>query len=403
MSVSCFRIFVLLSVLFFSFSASSSELIERVFEGRSDKVSLAEARKEILKEAVEKSSEVLIKEMIGEDKFLRHRRKIFQRIIKNSGKYISYIKSSQAKRDDEGAVSMAVTLKFSQQSLQALLLKNALMYENDSAPSVLPLIVFADRVHLQSYRWWNPPEQGNENLAFLKRQQGLLTGALRDEFSKKGFFLLTPADYQFRSLIPKPFRQDRLQKKDYLFLGELFESQLIIHGEYKVVRRRDVSDSYQVDLKLYALHSGNGRVLAEVHRTLNTSSGNFRRVVQEQMVKEAAKVSQDIVIQVLETWQRGTFGASLLKVSLSGDRLSYKVQRDFKKAVKNQLRSVKNVRERFFSARKMSFEMDVSKGLDEMKKDFSRLRFGQLGSGKWRLSLLRSEQGHLSYRPVRVP
>ncbi len=387
------RLKLIFFTMLFSLSLKASELVERVFEGESQNPNLIEAKKEILKKAVEDTSVTLIKEIVGEEKFSRNRKKVYHRVIKNSGKYMSYIKSGKPRQTAEGSISMAVTMKFSLESLQALLLENGLMYDNDGAPIVLPLIVYADRVHLESYRWWKSKKKSSH---FLAQQQKLFTASLREEFSKKGFFTLTPKSYQLKALIPEQFKVDQLKKKDYLFLGEFLDTQLIIYGEYKVSRSREISDSYRIELKLYGLHSGNGRVVAEIHRTLNTEPGLFRTVVESQLRKEVKKVSQDIVVQVLETWEKGTFGSSLLQVSLSG-AISYSMQEQFKKAIKKQLHSVKNVRERFFSSKRIAFEMDVFKGMDDMKKAFAKLRFG-----RWRLSLIRSEKGRLFYRPVLV-
>lgn len=381
--------------VFFSFQPAFA-LVEKNYIGYSKGSSLVQARKKIFKQAVDKTSAELIKEMIGSKKYSRNREKIYQRVIKKSGQYIPYIRSSKPTRNSDGSVSMTVTMKISMTNLRTLLLRHGLMYKSDKAPVVLPFITYFDRINLESYRWW----EANNQSVFLLQQQKHFTRALRQKLMKKGFFVYLPHDYQLHKLmpplVPPQFSNDHLKKEDYLVLGRMFGAQVVIYGQYKILRRPGVSEGYKIDLKLYALHTKNGRVLGEVQRTLPTESGDFSLVANKAFRAQSLAIVDDLTVQVFDTWQKGIFGSSVLKVSLQGP-VPYNMQKEFKKAVRQNLNSVKNLRERLLSADQVRFEMDVSKNLEEMKKEFALLRFD-----RWRLELEDSEENHLLFRPEPV-
>lgn len=343
--------------------AQGKQLVERSVEVQSKDKNPLTARAEMTTAATEKVSVDMIKEIIGEAKFNRNRSVIFAKVIKNSPRYIPFSKPGEMQALPDGGFKMTSLLKLSVSDLQSLLLENGLFYESDGTPSAIPAIRWLDRVNGQAYTWWS--ERAGDNKAFLKKQSRQLEADLKEAFAKQHFFVLKPQAGKLAETLPGDYKSETLRREDWQSIAERFSSQILLEGEISLNKSSERSDAFAVELKMSAVQMVNGRIIAEVARKFETAAGPFEAVVGKTLAEAMEMTSQDLASQVLDAWQRGAIGANLYKLTLRG-RLPLIQQEAFKEVLKNQVREVKNIRERLISSDQMVFEVDSALGPKEL-------------------------------------
>lgn len=340
----------------------AEEILELTVEGSSAATNPAAARQAIFDSVIQESSVKYILDIIGQQKYDHNKALIRGKILKNSGKYILSMKSTPPAKVGNG-YTMNVTLKVSLRNLQALLLEEGLLYKMEGFPQILPMVSFQDRVNGQTYSWW--VSEAGADASFILNQNREFLNKMRSSFRERGFFCLFPLGRGYRNMMPSTFFSENPRTEDYLFVGEFFEAQIVTKGYIRYGKARSKPDAYQIDVKIVAIHSGNGRIVGEVVRTYETESGPFQTSVQRKANEVLDTVTQDLSIQIFDAWKRGTFGANLLRLTVNG-RLNYLQMSELKKAMLEQVRDIRSLKERFFETNRVIFEVDASSGIRQI-------------------------------------
>ena len=362
---------LLLSLLAVGFSVQAQEVVELTQDVTVSAGSSNQARKRGFDQVILEASEKYILDIIGPQKFERNKVIIRKKIIKNSGKYVLSLKSSRSKQAGKN-YQLSVTMKMSLKNLQAMLLDHGLLYKMEGSPRVIPMISFQDRVNGHTHTWWVPETAADTG--FMIAQSKDFASKLRREMRERGFFSLAPMGSDYRNMMPTAFMTDNPRTEDYLFLGDFFASQIVVRGFVRYTKSKKKGDAFQLDVKLAALHSGNGRVVGEVIRTYETDAGPFQSTVQRKMNEVMDTVTKDLSVQVYDAWKRGTFGANLLRLAVNG-RLSYPQLMDLKKMLINQVRDIRTLKERFFDQGRVVFEMDAANGTRQIAQTLEKKAF----------------------------
>ncbi|AHI05940.1 hypothetical protein BDW_07200 [Bdellovibrio bacteriovorus W] len=353
------------------------ELVDRSFAGSSKAKTPQEARKEIQDEAAKAVSEEIIKDLIGEERFSKNRSVIQNKVIKNSAKYIPFSKPSQLQQKDE-EFSMSVEMKVSLRDLKQILQDNALLSSTDDIPVALPVITIVDRVQGKSYRWWNPSER--EDQAFLTKEGRVLEDGLRTAFSKSNFYVLKPIEASLGNRIPNDFKNDRVNADDAQFLSQYFSAPLLMDGVIQF-QKSDKDRNFRIDVRLSVIQVSNGRAIADVSRRYETESGPFERVIDKKFREIIELASADLSSQVLEAWQRGSLGTSVLRITLRGKGAPAATEQ-VKERIRSQITQIKSIRERMVTADSVSFEVDTSASPEEITGRIEALDFEGKKLGK---------------------
>jgi len=350
------KVLMLFATLIFSqmVLAQSSELIEKNFTGTSDNKTPQSAKREIQDKASQKVSEDLIKELIGEERYTKNKTLIQNKVLKLSNRFIPFVKASEL-TPEAGGYKMTVTLKISLKDLKTLLQEQSLLAENDTVPLVLPLITFTDKVDLKSYRWWKAEESTNK--AFLVSQNRLIENALRGAFQKYSFYLVKTSTLGLQ--IPRSYQNERLSLDDMQFLTQYFGAPLMIDGQVQYSKSPDSSNRYRIEVKLLALQVSNGRPIADVSRKFETEMGAFEPSVDKKIRESIDATSQELASQVFEAWQRGSLGSTILRLTFRG-KIPFNQKEAFKEKLKNQVREIRNIRERLVTADSVAYEVDTN-------------------------------------------
>lgn len=360
---------LVLSVLFFSVAqAQQGDLIDRTFSGTSKETNPQEARRDIQEQAAQKVSEEIVKELIGQDRFNRHRSLIQSKVVKNSARYIPYSKPS-ALSQDGAEFKMSVEMKVSLRDLKQLLQENALLNENDAIPVVLPTIAWIDRVEGRSYRWWIPGDRNAQT--FLVKNGRLLESALRDSFQKNNFYVIRPIEAGLGANVPADFQSEKISSENGGFFAQYFNAPVMIDGQV-LLSKADSGRGYKIEIRMTAVQVSNGRAIADVSRRYETPAGNYESAVDKRLREVVETASNDLASQVLEASQRGSLGTSVLRVTVAG-RSSIPQMEALKEKIRSQLTQVKGIRERLVSAESVSFEVDTALPPDELASKIETL------------------------------
>ncbi|OQW47535.1 MAG: hypothetical protein A4S09_15120 [Proteobacteria bacterium SG_bin7] len=330
-----------------------------------------QARKVIQDEVIEKVSLRYITDLIGDKKVNKNKNMINAKIIKNYGRYIPTVKVGRLEGNGDSR-QMTVTLKISLQNLKQMLLQNGLLYEQDGPAVVLPMIAMTDKTHMLTYRWWVSDNDKSKN--FLHQEISGVHNELTKALKNQGFFLRNPTAANDKNLVPQAYQIDALRLEDLFFLGEFFKSQIVVKGDIRFEQGSEGSEVSRIYVRMTAMHTGNGRVVAEVVRALDTEPGVFERTISNKLDTTLPDIANDLATQMHEAWQKGTFGTRLIKLTLRGPLDYYQVNK-FKTQVEQKVGEIKSIRERLFEPSQVTFEVDSSVGIDGLVEKFKKSRF----------------------------
>lgn len=351
----------LILILGGSVNAQQSELVDRTFSGSSKETTPQGAKRDIQDQASQKISEDIIKELIGEERYLKNKTLIQNKVIKNSARYIPFVKPSNMTQEGE-EYKMSVSLKVSLRDLKQVLQDSALLNENDAIPVVLPVVSWMDRVQGRSYRWWLPAEK---NQGFLVKEARLLEDALRTSFQKNNFFVIKPVDAGLGSNVPVDFQNEKIAAgEDSQFFAQYFNAPVLIDGQV-LINKGERGNNYRIEVRMTAIQVSNGRNIADVSRRYDTDSGALEAAVDKKLREVIDTAASDLSSQVLEAWQRGSLGTSVIRLTIQG-RSTPLMMEGVKEKIRSQITQVKNIRERLVSSDAVSFELDTSVSAPEL-------------------------------------
>ncbi len=369
-----FFIFFVLLVFSGGVFAQSSDLIEKAFTGTSNEKTPLGARRDIQEQAAKKISSELIKNLIGDDRYLKNKTVIQNKIERVSNRYVPLSKPGELVLEGD-TYKMTVTMKVSLKDLKALLQENSLLVENDTAPVVLPLISFTDKVDFKSYRWWKPHDIDGKS--FLISENRHFENALRGAFQKYNFYLIKAA--ALGPQVPSSIQNERLSLDDMQLMNQYFGAPLVIEGAVQFAKSPESSNRYRIEIKLNALQVSNGRPIADVLRRFETEAGIFEAVTDKKFREVIDGTSQDLASQVYEAWQRGTVGSTVIRLSFQG-RIPLNQQESFKDKLRAQLPQIRTIRERLISAEGIVYEVDTNMNSKDFAGKLSNL---EIDGKKW--------------------
>lgn len=344
------RILTFLSVLLISGMLCAQEVVDL---NLTETIPVAEAtdpKNQLTKRAVEKVSLESIESFIGKERLDANRKKIDEKIIANSSKYLLSMRTGQVQKD-KGQFALDVQLKLSLKNLRSLLLSEGLLYQMEGTPTVLPIVRISDQVALQAYAWWDTK---TSNSSFAKGAFDIFTGDLAAQIKPTNYQLKTPWNDKKKPLQVEV--ADKLSAADTIKLAEAHKAAILLRGEITFSPKAD-SGSYVINIHLTATQTSNGRVMADVQRKFETQPGSYRNVIVPKFKEISPKIASDLVVQLDDAWKKGKFGTQLIRLAVRSDLTPTQLEA-FKKILLLQVRDIKGIRERLLSANKTIFDID---------------------------------------------
>ncbi len=346
------------------------DLVEKTVSSESEESSEVTAKKEIQEEAIHKATGDILKDLIGNERFSKNLALIQNKIYRQWSKYIPYIKNNEIVQKDK-KFSMTVQMKISVANLRSLLKIHGLLIEESSTPVFIPLVTFVDRVNSQQFQWWRL--ELNREANFLSSQNQKFEKKLGQAFFKSGLQLIEPFSRKHYEQIPFVFQNEKWTLEDAMFLTLYFHANVILDGQIIIDKNPDQRDSYRVDIRIAALQVSNGRYLAELQRKFDTEKGMFATVIDKKLAEVIDTLAADLSTQVYDVWQRGSIGASLIRMSLRG-KLSPLNQEGLKEKLKSNIAQIKNIKERLISTDQIVYEIDTTSNSKELSQKILELK-----------------------------
>jgi hypothetical protein len=209
-----------------------SGLLEKIYVAQMQGDSPSQAKKKMTDEAITKTAESIIADMVGAEQIQKNKLAYQEKIIKNSSRFIPLIKTNEISKDQNGFYNLTITLNANLKVLENMLKDNGLFYVNDSMPQILPLVSYLDLSQGQSFKWWKENSKDPE-LRYYENQYLIMEKIFIQNFSDQGFKVQHPEN-NGSSLIPQDLAQkDQMTHEDLVRFSLLFKSPVIVEGEVR--------------------------------------------------------------------------------------------------------------------------------------------------------------------------
>lgn len=362
------KTFVFLCIIIVSPVAGAANFIEIT-----ENVVLGNSEEDANQQVVQKVSEKYIIEMIGEDKYTKNRKAIADKVIRDSGKYIPYLKSNPAVKDKDGKTTVAVNVRISTQSLMDLLSLNGFMNSEFTSALVYPMVQVIDRVHPKSFKWWIDSTKDE----FLLKTHGTVIQELQNSLKEGNFFVVDPVKWNLLASVPENLRKDYYRRDDVIALGEYFQAPMIIQGAVEFAPSTRTSQNYWVKIKLSAYLASQGKVVVESVRQKETEPGDFMIVAPKMAQVLFKEIFEDFGSQIAEAWKKGTLSSNSLQLTVLGP-LSYQGQEVFKKALMQSSSKLRAMTEVAVEQNKRVFVLDYTGTPEELGQKIQGIRVAGL-------------------------
>lgn len=357
-----------LSVLLFSFLVSSyifaREATDLTLEINSSK-SGAEAKQDAFEQATEEATHRLTEEFLGAEKTAQHWDQIRGKLLKNSSRYILFIKGSQPTQNGE-QTHVTVQLRLAPDSLESLLREMGLF--STGSIRVLPLIQVSESKG-SHFVWWT--ETTDERASYSHEYFKRIFQQLNTQFRSKAIYVLDPTSASFRMGIPSTYRYENLKREDQVTLGQYLKADVILSGRVDIVKAHPESSEQHIEYSLQLWQTKTGRSIGEVTRSEVTSDAP--KVVSAVLDQTGKKIFSDLAGKLAEAAASGNLNLNTVRLTFVGP-LSYRQTANLKRQLED-LREVHLLRERLFEPSKTTFEAETISSGAELAKALQKARF----------------------------
>lgn len=343
---------------------------EKTYEGVSNVEGTSLARRKIIEEATQKISEELVESIMGEARFKKNKSAIAAKIFKQASRYIPVIKTGDLVKTAEGQ-KLTVTLQVNSKVLEMMLQEQGLLYDNETAPMIMPFLVIDDQVNRDGFRWWriqNSLRMQSINDYFEKQMQ--------NAFFSSGFFIQRPEASHLQMMVPAVLQQDFLSPEQMQNLANRWNVPITLVGDLLMRADSTSDENIVMELRLMVTQVSSGRVLAQLIRqsklpkseTLGAMNlkKNFSFVVQ---------AFKDLTQQMREAWQKGFLSSTLVRLEVQGPLTLGKYDL-FKSSLKTSNRSIRQVKERLITSKSVYFELEINGSVNDLVSGFKPVSTG---------------------------
>ncbi len=329
-----------------------------------------QARRKAIDEATDAVTVEMVRKEIGPERFRENKSKIENEVKPLKNRFIPFFKILKSAKEGDG-YRFSIEVKVSQSDLKQVLQLKGLFATVEKNGITLPFIEFNNQMTGESFRWWSPvftTAKDLENLAFTFEEE------LFEGFLDKGLFLLRPQAFKMEHMIPSFMKKTYLNQTEMIQLTHFKKGQLYLDGRLDVFASPLRENAFRIRVQLSCKQTSNGKSVAEVVKTLDSSSGQQLSQIRSDIKNLAQDSGEDLASQVYDLWQRGALEAQVVQLVVLGN-LNHQQVSEFKKRLSEILGLSEGLTERLFEPQKITFEMDYSGEIEKLKSQLSRARF----------------------------
>lgn len=325
-----------------------------------------EAKQEAFDQATEEATRRLTEEMLGPERTGKAWPTLKSRLLKNSTRYVQFIKGSQS--EASGQTRVQVQMRISTDNLETLLREAGVM--GSGTVRLLPLVAVSDAKGTR-YVWWaDTGEDKNESFSqeIFKKFFQTLSAKLKG----KNVYILDPLNASFRMGVPSAYRSEGLRREDQILLAQYLKADVVLSGRLDVVKADGSVTKINHDLQMWQAKAGRG--LSEVQRS-EPAAGDQPKTILASLDQANDRVLGELTSKLHEAMLAGSLNLNVVRITVEGN-LPYKNQVEFKKQLE-ALRDIKMLRERLFEASRVTFEAETNSTGSDLAKSVAKTNFPQ--------------------------
>lgn len=349
------------------------------------------ARRELLDAAARKGVEEFLKSEFGDETVARNRAAVEGKILKEFSKFVPSSKHVEFRETPDGFKS-TVLVKLNRTDLVRQGFAAGLRRPMELEPIVLPLWTWIDGVKLVQSNWWLPSNTP-EALWLASTSQGWESFAA-PAFEKQGLQFLRPQQLKYATAVPEAHRKAALGAEDVDALAKHWKAPMVLEGFVKTAPVAGRTDVFRIDVDWKVKFMRNGREVGEIKRSFETDAGPYETVVDRKLREIRDGLVQDLAEQVGETRRRNALQAEVMEFEINGD-LQPAQKEMLRRQLAGKYRSIKGVRERLISGKRLLFEVDVSPPVENAARELSDVSFDT-----WSVRLESQSAGRFIFRVV---
>ena len=342
------------------------ELVDMTVDITSDKKG-ADAKQEAFDAAVEQASRKLTEDMVGTEKADKVWPHIRARLLKESTRYVVFIKGSTPV-EDKGQSRIQVQMRISPDHLEGFLREMNVL--GGGSVRVLPLVGFSD-FRGSRYAWWADLSDEKAN-SYALQDFKLFMKQLTAHFKNKNVFVLDPTNASFRMSVPSAYRSAALRREDQVLLGQYMKADVVISGSVRVTKPRSDSGEQSAEYQLEMWQTKTGSSLSDVSVAQSVVS-DTPKAAYALLQQSNPKVIDSLSGKLTEAVASGTLNLSTLRLSVEGN-LNYQQMTDLKRQL-GSVREIRQIRERLFEPSRVTFEVETSVNGMDLAKSLEKARF----------------------------
>ncbi len=330
-----------------------------------------EAKQEGFDQATEEATKRLTEELLGPERTLKVWTSIRQRLLKNSARYVQFIKGSQLS-EANGQTRVQVQMRISTDNLEALLREIGAL--GTGTVRLLPLVSVSEPRGTR-YVWWadvSEEKSAEKKETFAQEAFKKVFQSISTKFKGKNVYVLDPSSPSFRMGIPAAYRSEGLRREDMILLAQYLKADVVLSGKIDIVRLDGAASKINYDLQLWQGKAGRG--LSETTRS-EAAAGDQPKALLAALDQANERILSEFAAKLNDTIMAGSLNLNVIRIAVEG-QLAYKNQVEFKKQLES-LREIKTLRERLFEPSRVTFEAETNTTGEELAKSVQKARFPQ--------------------------
>ncbi len=323
----------------------------------------AAARDSAINDALRKAVEKAVGAVISAQTISENYTVLSDRVYSKTN---GYIRSYDIISDDPGADLYRVQVKaeVAQAQIKDDLSALGLLLSIKNMPRVMVMVAEQNIGQEYFIYWWRhwgaaagqDAKAGDANLTVVEN-------VLLRELGKKGFNVVDPSVASGSISIPQAYRVVSLTNNAIKEIGTLFNADLVIYGKAAAKLKGSVLNSSMLsstaNISLRAVNTDDGRIIAS-----DTASGagvHPDRITSgvRALTQATETIADSLLDQITDRWSSDVSSGGLIQLSISG-AVSYERLLAVKEALRENIRGVKNIYQRTFTAQNALLDVECT-------------------------------------------
>ncbi len=328
----------------------------------------SEAKQDAFDQATEQGAARIAEDLLGGERMARYWPGLKAKLMKNSRRFVLFIKGSPPQDTGGGMQKITVSLRLSPDAIETWLREEGVL--NSGGVKVLPLVEVSDS-HGARFLWWAAGQETNKSTSVQDFFTKFFTHVTA-KFKSKNTYVLDPTKTSFRMAIPAAYRGENLKREEQMLFAQYLKADVVLSGRVSVTRLNREGAEAKLDYDLQLWQAKSGRLIGEVQRSESVPSDS-PKVVLATLEQSEKKVIEDLSHHLVESLNAGNLNLNVVKIALSG-AMSYRQQAELKRQMA-QMREIRILKERLLEPGRVTFEAETPVTTQELAQAFKKARF----------------------------